>query len=205
MRVDEFPHYQAWDEPDRFGAGRFERFHEIMAGAGVPYLVAVLPRVSRSPLSPTGTESRALEDEEIALLRRLARRRRVLRAARSRPSHSSRLPATPLRAVRPRSRPDRGAARRGARRAGPVRHPPRRVRAAVQPLRRPPVRVARCALHGRLRRSGVDRAGWASNARPSGVERRSTCPPMRPITADAARGAERVAARDRTGAGTVDG
>ncbi len=71
VRVDEFPHYLASDEPDRFGAGRYERFHEIMAGAGAHYLVAVLPRVSRSPLSPTGTESRALSDEEIALLRRL--------------------------------------------------------------------------------------------------------------------------------------
>ena len=39
----------------------FERFHEIMAGAGVPYLVAVLPRVSREPLSPTATGSRPLE------------------------------------------------------------------------------------------------------------------------------------------------
>jgi hypothetical protein len=72
VRVDEFPHYQAWDEPDRFGASRFERFHEIMAGAGVRYLVAVLPRVSRSPLSPTGTDSRPLDDEELAVLRRLA-------------------------------------------------------------------------------------------------------------------------------------
>jgi hypothetical protein len=71
VRVDEFPHYQAWDEPDRFGVSRFERFHEIMAGAGVRYLVAVLPRVSRSPLLPTGSESRSLEDEEIAVLRRL--------------------------------------------------------------------------------------------------------------------------------------
>jgi hypothetical protein len=73
VRVDEFPHYLAWDEPDRFGARRYERFHEIMAGAGAHYLVAVLPRVSRSPLSPTGAQSRALTDEEIALLRRLAR------------------------------------------------------------------------------------------------------------------------------------
>ncbi len=72
VRVDEFPHYQAWDEPDRFGAARYERFHEIMAGAGIPYLVAVLPRVSRAPLSPTGGDSRSLEDEEIALLRRIA-------------------------------------------------------------------------------------------------------------------------------------
>jgi hypothetical protein len=72
VRVDEFPHYQAWDEPDRFGTSRFERFHEIMAGAGVPYLIAVLPRVSRAPLSPMGTDSRPLEDEEVAVLRRLA-------------------------------------------------------------------------------------------------------------------------------------
>jgi Uncharacterized protein conserved in bacteria (DUF2334) len=72
VRVDEFPHYLAWDEPDRFGVSRYERFHEIMAGAGVRYLVAVLPRVSRTPLSPAGVDSRPLEDEEIALLRRLA-------------------------------------------------------------------------------------------------------------------------------------
>lgn len=81
VRVDEFPHYLAWDEPERFGARRYERFHEIMAAAGARYLVAVLPRVSHSPLSPAGAEpggepgaeSRALEDEEIALLGRLAR------------------------------------------------------------------------------------------------------------------------------------
>lgn len=73
VRVDEFPHYLAWDEPDRFGAREYERFHEIMAGAGAHYLVAVPARVSRSPLSPTGVDSRALTDEEVALLRRLAR------------------------------------------------------------------------------------------------------------------------------------
>ena len=72
VRVDEFPHYQAWDESDRFGVSQYEHFHEIMAGAGAHYLVAVLPRVSRSPLSPTGAASRSLEAEEIALLRRLA-------------------------------------------------------------------------------------------------------------------------------------
>jgi hypothetical protein len=52
VRVDEFPHYRAWDDPRRFGGERFERFHEIMAAAGVPYLLAVLPRVSREPLTP---------------------------------------------------------------------------------------------------------------------------------------------------------
>lgn len=71
VRVDEFPHYQAWDEPGRFGTAHFKRFHEIMASAGVPYLIAVLPRVSREPLLPTGTESRSLEEDEITTLRRI--------------------------------------------------------------------------------------------------------------------------------------
>lgn len=77
VRVDEFPHYQAWDDPARFGSAGFERFHEILTGAGVPYLVAVLPRVSRAPLDPAGTASRPLTDEEAALLRRVAADARV--------------------------------------------------------------------------------------------------------------------------------
>jgi Uncharacterized protein conserved in bacteria (DUF2334) len=72
VRVDEFPHYRAWDDPARFGTSAFERFHEIMAHAGVPYLLAVLPRVSREPLSPSRTDSRPLEDAESAMLARLA-------------------------------------------------------------------------------------------------------------------------------------
>jgi peptidoglycan/xylan/chitin deacetylase (PgdA/CDA1 family) len=72
VRVDEFPHYQAWDDPVRFGTPMFERFHEIMAGAGVPYLIAALPRLSREPLSPEGEIWRGLEDEEIATLQRIA-------------------------------------------------------------------------------------------------------------------------------------
>jgi peptidoglycan/xylan/chitin deacetylase (PgdA/CDA1 family) len=72
VRVDEFPHYRAWDDPARFGVTAFERFHEIMAGAGVPYLIAALPRVSREPLSPQPLGSRPLEDEEVEELRRVA-------------------------------------------------------------------------------------------------------------------------------------
>jgi hypothetical protein len=72
IRVDEFPHYRTWDDPERYGTARFERFHEIMAGAGVPYLVAVLPRVAREPLSPSASGSRPLEPEEVAMLRRLS-------------------------------------------------------------------------------------------------------------------------------------
>jgi Uncharacterized protein conserved in bacteria (DUF2334) len=72
VRVDEFPHYRAWDDPERFGTERFERFHKILAGAGVPYLLAALPRVSREPLSPSGLQWRALDQGEIAMLTRLA-------------------------------------------------------------------------------------------------------------------------------------
>jgi peptidoglycan/xylan/chitin deacetylase (PgdA/CDA1 family) len=72
VRVDEFPHYLAWDDPRRFGTERFERFHEILSNAGVPYLIAVLPRVSREPLSPPGSQWRALDQGEIAMLARLA-------------------------------------------------------------------------------------------------------------------------------------
>lgn len=72
VRVDEFPHYLASDEPERFGTERFTRFHELMTAAGVPYLVAALPRVSRAPLTPArGGESRPLDDGEAAMLQRL--------------------------------------------------------------------------------------------------------------------------------------
>jgi hypothetical protein len=71
VRVDEFPHYQAWDDPGRYGTERYARFHEIMAGAGVPYLIAVLARVSRAPLDPNETAWRDLDEGERAMLDRL--------------------------------------------------------------------------------------------------------------------------------------
>jgi hypothetical protein len=71
VRVDEFPHYRAWDEPGRYGTAAFERFHEIMAAAGVPYLIAALPRLSREPLSAAPLGSRPLAQDELELLRRL--------------------------------------------------------------------------------------------------------------------------------------
>ncbi len=78
VRVDEFPHYKADDEPGRFGSEAFERFHAIMHGAGVAYLIAVLPRVSHEPLSPTATGSRGLAEEEVQTLSRLCRERVTL-------------------------------------------------------------------------------------------------------------------------------
>lgn len=72
VRVDEFPHYRAWDVPERFGTRSFARFAQIMGDAGVPYLLAVVPRVSRDPLSPAASGSRGLDEDEIAALRELA-------------------------------------------------------------------------------------------------------------------------------------
>ena len=71
VRVDEFPHYRAWDEPDRYGTAAFRRFHEIVAGAGMPYLVAVPARVSREPLDPKRAEDRPLAEDEVAQLQEL--------------------------------------------------------------------------------------------------------------------------------------
>jgi hypothetical protein len=68
VRVDEFPHYLAWDDPDRYGTESYRRFHAIMADAGVPYLVAVPPRVSHAPLDPAEHRWRALDDGERELL-----------------------------------------------------------------------------------------------------------------------------------------
>ncbi len=73
IRVDEFPHYRAWEADETFGTRQFTRFNEIMSGAGVPYLLAVLPRVSLRPLDPADRVDRELTDDERAMLRRLTR------------------------------------------------------------------------------------------------------------------------------------
>lgn len=71
VRVDEFPHYLAWDEPERYGTDAYRIFHTIMAEAGVPYLVAVPPRISRRPLDPDSREWRPIDDGERAMLHEL--------------------------------------------------------------------------------------------------------------------------------------
>jgi len=68
VRVDEFPHYLAWDQPARYGTERFRRFHELMVGAGVPYLIAVPPRVSHAPLDPHADRWRGPDEAERELL-----------------------------------------------------------------------------------------------------------------------------------------
>jgi ABC-type amino acid transport substrate-binding protein len=72
VRVDEFPHARAFDSSGSFGTDRFRRFHSVLAEAGVPYLLAISPRVSREYLDPGVEESRPIEDAEVAVLRELA-------------------------------------------------------------------------------------------------------------------------------------
>lgn len=72
IRVDEFPHYRALDGSTRHSAMQFDRFHSIMARAGVPYLLATLPRLAWAPLDPHASGGRALTGPERRILRRLA-------------------------------------------------------------------------------------------------------------------------------------
>lgn len=72
VRVDEFPHYLAWDEPQRYGTDAFRRFHVILRDAGVPYLLAVTPRVPRRPLDPEESAWRPHDGSERDVLAELA-------------------------------------------------------------------------------------------------------------------------------------
>lgn len=71
VRVDEFPHAGAFDSAGPIGTDAFRRFHAVLAEAGVPYLLAITPRVSRDYLDPGVTESREIEDAEVAVLHEL--------------------------------------------------------------------------------------------------------------------------------------
>lgn len=70
LRVDEFPHARALDDR-RYGVDAFERFHAVLAEAGVPYLLAALPHPSHDYLDPRATGGRPLSDEELAVLARV--------------------------------------------------------------------------------------------------------------------------------------
>jgi Uncharacterized protein conserved in bacteria (DUF2334) len=72
VRVDEFPHAGAWDPEHRYSVSAYEQFHELLGQHEVPYLVAVCARVARAYLDPDASESRPLDDRELAMLRRLA-------------------------------------------------------------------------------------------------------------------------------------
>jgi uncharacterized protein DUF2334 len=70
VRVDEFPYATSFDRPQDFEMSR--SFHEVLAGAGIPYLIAATPQPSHAPLSADATGSRAIDEREIALLRQMS-------------------------------------------------------------------------------------------------------------------------------------
>lgn len=71
VRVDEFPHARGFDSAGPYGTNRFRRFHAVLAEAGIPYLLAITPRVSRDYLEPGVSEWRSLDDGELEGLRTL--------------------------------------------------------------------------------------------------------------------------------------
>jgi Uncharacterized protein conserved in bacteria (DUF2334) len=71
VRVDEFPHARAFDSAGSFGSDAYRRFHAVLAEAGIPYLLAITPHVSRDYLDPAIAERRDLDQGEIETLRSL--------------------------------------------------------------------------------------------------------------------------------------
>ncbi len=69
LRMDEYPHWLAAREPDRFGDEAFAPWAELLAGH--PHLIAVVPRLAADPMQAHGP-SRDLTDVEVARLRALA-------------------------------------------------------------------------------------------------------------------------------------
>ncbi|MCW3065641.1 MAG: hypothetical protein JWN32_2813 [Solirubrobacterales bacterium] len=72
IRVDEFPDYSAYDEYERHGLAASTRFHDVMAEAGVPHLIAVVPQLTHRALDPGADGGRPLNGDERALLERMA-------------------------------------------------------------------------------------------------------------------------------------
>jgi Uncharacterized protein conserved in bacteria (DUF2334) len=72
VRVDEFPYATSFDEPEHYGVEPSERFHAVLAEAGVPYLMAIVPQLVHQPLDPAATGGRALSPAERDLIARMA-------------------------------------------------------------------------------------------------------------------------------------
>ena len=69
VRVDEFPYYTSFDRPQDMDMSR--RFHAVMAGAGVPHLMSVVPQLTHAPLTVDASGGRPLGAEEIEMLERM--------------------------------------------------------------------------------------------------------------------------------------
>jgi hypothetical protein len=74
VRVDEFPRAGTFSGHGA-SSQAFVRFDELMAAAGVPYLLAVTPRVARDVLDPEAVEDRELVESELEILAALPRER----------------------------------------------------------------------------------------------------------------------------------
>jgi hypothetical protein len=71
VRVDEFPYYSSFDRPQDIDMSR--RFHAVMAGAGLPHLMSVVPQLTHAPLTVGSSGGRPLGGEEIELLGQMRR------------------------------------------------------------------------------------------------------------------------------------
>ena len=71
VRVDEFPYYTSFDQPQDLEMS--QRFHHVMATAGVPHLMSILPQLTHAPLTVGSTGGRPLGDEEIELINQMRR------------------------------------------------------------------------------------------------------------------------------------
>jgi hypothetical protein len=73
VRVDEFPYYSSFDRPQDLDMSR--EFHDVMASAGLPHLMAVVPQLTHDALTPAAKGGRPLGEQEIDLLLQMRRER----------------------------------------------------------------------------------------------------------------------------------
>ncbi|MFI5009072.1 MAG: DUF2334 domain-containing protein [Solirubrobacterales bacterium] len=73
VRVDEFPYYTAFDQPDQRDIEMSRRFHDVMASNRVPHLMSIVPQLTHSPLVAGLSGGRALGDIEVELIDRMRR------------------------------------------------------------------------------------------------------------------------------------
>lgn len=71
LRVDEFPYSSSFDQPERHGVERATLFHQVLADAGVPYLMSIVPQLTHAVLDPRARGGRAIGPAEIALIDRM--------------------------------------------------------------------------------------------------------------------------------------
>lgn len=68
VRVDEFPYYTTFDEPDGQGVQMSRRFHNVMAQEGIPHLMSIIPQLTHEPLVPDASGGRPLGELELDLI-----------------------------------------------------------------------------------------------------------------------------------------